>query len=77
MASIRVDMDHMTSSSKHGSIRQPSTIINIAPNIVLNPLIVENHPPSKSSGFHNLRVSEGDEISFLVPSSGLGISHSY
>jgi hypothetical protein len=33
----------MTSDSRRGSIRQPNTIITIAPNIVLNPPLVENH----------------------------------
>jgi hypothetical protein len=56
MPAIRVDTDCVTSGSKHGSIRQPNTIINIAPNIVLNPPIVENHPPSKSSGFYPFKV---------------------
>jgi hypothetical protein len=59
MAFIRVDMDYMTSSSKLGSIRQPSTIITIAPNIVLNPPIAENHPPSKSSVFYPFKVCTG------------------
>jgi hypothetical protein len=52
MAFIRLDMDHMTSGSKHGSIREPNTIINKVPNIVLNPPIAEKHPPSKSSVFY-------------------------
>jgi hypothetical protein len=45
-------MDHMTSGSKHGSVRQSNTIINTASNIVLNPPVVENYPPSKSLGFY-------------------------
>jgi hypothetical protein len=53
MAFISVDMDHMTSGSKYGSIRQPNTIIDTALNIVLNLSIVENHHPSKSSGLHH------------------------
>jgi hypothetical protein len=48
MASIRVDMDCMTGESKPWSVRQPNT----APNIVLNPPLVENHPLSKLSGFY-------------------------
>jgi hypothetical protein len=52
MAFIRVNMDCITSGSKHGSMRHPNTIINTAPNIVLNPPIVENHLISKFSGFH-------------------------
>jgi hypothetical protein len=56
MASIRVNADLMTSDSKHGSIRQPNTIINTTPNMVLNPPITENHPPRKSSGFHPFQV---------------------
>jgi hypothetical protein len=52
MASVRVDMDCLTSGSKHGSIRQPNTIADIVLNIVLKPPIVENYPPSKSSGFY-------------------------
>jgi hypothetical protein len=43
MASNRVNMDHMTRGSTHGSIRQFNTIITTAPNIVLNSPLVENH----------------------------------
>jgi hypothetical protein len=52
MASIRVYMDHLTSGSKHGNIRQPNTIAITVPNIVLNPPVVENYSASKSSGFY-------------------------
>jgi hypothetical protein len=45
-------MDHMTSWQQAWELRQTNTIINTAPNIALNPPFVENHPLSKSSGFH-------------------------
>jgi hypothetical protein len=59
MAFVRADMDSMTSSSKCKNIRQPNTIINTTPNIVLNPPIAENNPPRKSSGFYPFQVCAG------------------
>jgi hypothetical protein len=43
MASNRVNMDHMTSGSTYGSIRQLNSIITTAPKVVLNPPVVENY----------------------------------
>jgi hypothetical protein len=66
MAFIRVDMDHMTSSSKRKNIRQSNTIINRATNIVLNPPIAENNPPRKSSGFYPFQVCSQTWAIFFI-----------
>jgi hypothetical protein len=66
MASIRVDMDRMTSGSKHGSIRQPNTIINTDPNIVLIPPIVQNYPPTNHQDFTLFKSELEHEQYFLL-----------